>query len=281
MKTSTSPRATYVAAFLLGALVALLLLAPARAADPFFLDRIGVVRFTPIGSERLLRQAGVLDLEGNALWRPATEIARPANTPDYALNRPLITREAWSAYRALAPFALDAFEPQEGAVTIQVGTESFYAIGRNPDAVPADGRVINVSTRAVLPAGDEVVSGFVIEGRARAVLVRAIGPGLTRFGVANAATDTVVSIRRRGQTIYFNDNWSTQPEAHKLEAVTTHVGAFPLERGSRDAARVVLLPPGAYTVHVENATGGAAGAILLEIYSLPNDGFYEPDIPLN
>ncbi|HUR56465.1 MAG TPA: hypothetical protein VM029_02060 [Opitutaceae bacterium] len=39
MQLSRSPRATYVAAFLLGALIALLLLAPARGAEPTALSR--------------------------------------------------------------------------------------------------------------------------------------------------------------------------------------------------------------------------------------------------
>ena len=44
-------------------------------------------------------------------------------------------------------------------------------------------------------------------------------------------------------------------------------GAFPLDPGSEDAALIVTLPPGGYTVAV-SGTGGAAGNALLEIYDL-------------
>jgi len=46
-------------------------------------------------------------------------------------------------------------------------------------------------------------------------------------------------------------------------------GAFRIaDEDSRDAALVVSLPPGAYTVQVRSGNG-AAGAALLEVYELP------------
>lgn len=55
MNPTRSPKATYTAAFLLGALVALLLARPGRAAEPFQLDRVGIVRFTPAADGTLRR----------------------------------------------------------------------------------------------------------------------------------------------------------------------------------------------------------------------------------
>ena len=46
MNSSHSTRATYVAAFLLGSLFALIAARPARATEPLRLDRVGVVQFT-------------------------------------------------------------------------------------------------------------------------------------------------------------------------------------------------------------------------------------------
>ncbi len=45
MTSLRSHRATCVAAFILGALIALLAARPARSAEPFPLDRIGVEQF--------------------------------------------------------------------------------------------------------------------------------------------------------------------------------------------------------------------------------------------
>lgn len=53
--TSLRPsRATYIAAFILGALIALLLVRPGRSAEPYRLDRIGVVGFTHVGTGHLV-----------------------------------------------------------------------------------------------------------------------------------------------------------------------------------------------------------------------------------
>jgi hypothetical protein len=277
MTSQRSAKANYVAAFLLGALIALLLNWPARAADPFRLDRIGVVRLTAVGAEKLRTQQGVLLLSGEVNWRPGTEIARPANTPDWALDRPLITIEAFQAYHILGLYALQGFMLEEGAQTILIGDKAYKAIGRNPEPYMFDGALINLSTRATLAgAGDEVVAGFVIEQRARPVLIRAVGPGLAKFGVGNAVSDPFLSVKQNGQTVHFNDDWSTRPDAGLIAAATAHAGAFPLESGSHDAARVLVLEPGAYTVHATTAGPAiAGGSVLVEIYRLPDDAIYD------
>lgn len=277
MSSHRSAKRHYVAAFILGALIALLLSASARAADPFRLDRVGVVRFSPAGSDRLLTQQGVLLLTGEVNWRPAVEIARPPQTPDWALNRTLITVEAYAAYRILGLYALQGFELQEGAQNIFIGDQTYKAIGTNPEPYIFDGTLINLSTRATLAdAGDELVAGFVVEKRARPVLIRAVGPGLVKFGVAGAVADPFFSLKKGTQTVHSSDDWSNQSDARLVAAATAHVGAFPLDQGSRDAARVVLLEPGAYTVHVTTAGPGIRGGnVLVEIYSLPDDAIYE------
>jgi hypothetical protein len=43
------------------------------------------------------------------------------------------------------------------------------------------------------------------------------------------------------------------------------VGAFPLRSGSKDAALIVTLQPGAYTVQVTSVSG-ATGVALIEVY---------------
>jgi hypothetical protein len=276
---NSTHKSNFIAALLLVALVGLLAAHRAHAADLFRLDRIAIVRFTSAGTDRLSVQQGVLSLEGTSQWRPASQIARPAHTPDWALNRNLVTVEAWLAYYRLGSGALDGFILEEGAMTIRIGDQGYKAVAVDPEMVSyrTDGRLINISTRAVLAsAADELISGFVIEHRPRAVLIRVVGPGLAKFGVTNFAPDPFLSVKRNGQTLHYNDNWSTRSDAALIAAATAHGGAFPLENGSADAARVLILQPGAYTVHA--TTAGPAvrgGAVLLEIYSLPDDAIYE------
>lgn len=132
--------------------------------------------------------------------------------------------------------------------------------------------LLNVSVRGTAGRpGETLVAGFVIDAAARQVLVRGIGPGLQPFGVAGALADpAVVLYDSAGRVIAENDNWSAgnQAETALLADASAKVGAFPLAGGSRDAALLRTLPPGAYTVHV-NGAGGASGTALAEIYQVP------------
>lgn len=273
---SRSPWPTYFAALLLGALLGLLLIAPARAADSFRLDRVAVSRFTPVGANKLLRQTGVLHVNGQVQWKFSIEVARPDNAEDYELNRLLIAKTAWGAYYNLGTFALEGFELQEGAQTFYIGDDEFLSIAARPETAPFNGPVVNLSTRARLTSpGDEVSAGFVIEARSRVVLVRVVGPGLAQFGVDNPAPDVALTLKREGQTLHENDDWSSNPGSDLTERAAARVGAFPLAPGSRDAARVVVLPPGVYTLHAQiPGIGIANGTVLLEIYTVPNDFIY-------
>jgi hypothetical protein len=65
-----------------------------------------------------------------------------------------------------------------------------------------------------------------------------------------------------------NDDWGIGAGAATTAAVSGQVGAFPLPAGSKDAALVVTLPPGIYTV-VASGVGGATGTALVEVYEVP------------
>lgn len=65
-----------------------------------------------------------------------------------------------------------------------------------------------------------------------------------------------------------NDNWEADANANALQTSTGLVGAFTLAAGSADAATLVTLPPGSYTVHVTGA-GASSGTAMLEVWELP------------
>jgi hypothetical protein len=97
--------------------------------------------------------------------------------------------------------------------------------------------------------------------------VRVVGPSLASFGVVGTMVDPRLSIVPLGQNfeISENDDWSG---LSALQSAFDTVGAFGFsDTNSKDAAVVVRLPPGGYTVKVEGA-GGESGVVLVEAYDL-------------
>jgi hypothetical protein len=125
-------------------------------------------------------------------------------------------------------------------------------------------RLINVSVLKNIGSG--LTAGFVIGGTGtKTILVRAVGPGLAGFGVADFVADPSISLFNSASVkLGSNDNWDS-----KDAAIMSGVGAFALPAGSKDAAYVALsLTPGSYTVQVVGATP-AGGTALVEIYEVP------------
>jgi phosphodiesterase/alkaline phosphatase D-like protein len=132
--------------------------------------------------------------------------------------------------------------------------------------------IVNISTLARVSSGsDSLVSGFVISGSTnRSLLVRAIGPTLSAFGVTDALARPVLSVFQGERLVATNSAWSgvQRASASALTDAFDRAGAFRLvDEGSSDAALILSLPPGAYTVQVRSADG-TAGAALLEVYEL-------------
>ena len=131
---------------------------------------------------------------------------------------------------------------------------------------------MSVSVRGNAGLGHEtLIAGFNVEGTVKQVLVRGIGPRLAGFGVAGSLTDPRIALfDSGGRLVAENDNWSAfgGDDTAMLTATAAKVGAFPLPTGSRDAALLRVLPPGAYTVHV-SGVGNTSGITLVEVYQLP------------
>ena len=146
------------------------------------------------------------------------------------------------------------------------------AQGNVSDACPAnadfESRLINLSARTAVGTGENTpVTGFYFGGStAKTVLLRAIGPTLATLGVTGALSDSRVDVFQRGVAtpVASNDNWGG---GAALKSAFESVGAFSLPDASRDAALIVTLQPGAYTIQV-SGVGGAAGVALVEVYEL-------------
>lgn len=139
-------------------------------------------------------------------------------------------------------------------------------------------RLINVSV--LKNVGPLITVGFVIGGStSKNVLVRAVGPTLglpapQGFGVGGVISDPKMTLYNSSNTaIASNDDWGTPvgtgtATAAQLSAAFTATGAFALPSGSKDAALLVNLAPGNYTVQV-TASIGATGVGLVEVYEAP------------
>ncbi len=139
------------------------------------------------------------------------------------------------------------------------------------------GRTLNLSTRGLVRAGEELmIGGVVVRGPGpKRLLIRAVGPTLTSFGVAGALADTVLTLfNSAGAQIATNDDWNTRVNAPttgtaaEVSAASSAVGAFALANSTRDSALLLTLAEGAYTAQI-TGKGAASGVILLEIYEIP------------
>ncbi len=138
-------------------------------------------------------------------------------------------------------------------------------IDPNPDRA-----LVNISARGLIASPTApLFAGFVVGGqRSRTILLRAAGPSLAALGVTDAVALPVLQLFRGANLIASNDHWSLL-DASLMTAAFDRVGAFRFASvASRDAALLLPLEPGAYTVQASGA-GGGVGSVLLEVYEVP------------
>jgi hypothetical protein len=205
----------------------------------------------------------------------------------------VVENENWSGSDLSAAFArLGAFGLAPGSqdaavlVTLPAGAYSLevvpgggegVALAEVYDASDAPAletqQLVNLSTRAFVGTGEAALTaGFVVTGSTpKRVLVRGIGPALTAFGVPSVLGDPVLRVYEQSRVMAQNDDWQTPLQggatANELAAAATAAGAFPLVAGSRDAALLITLAPGAYTAVVSGAND-TTGAGLVEVYEV-------------
>lgn len=135
-----------------------------------------------------------------------------------------------------------------------------------PVSVPR-GRLINVSTRAHVGAGERVaIAGFVLQGSGtRRIVVRALGPSLAAFGLTGLLPNPRLRlVNAAGQEVAVNDNWR--------DGDPIGLGEFGLRpTDDNESAIVATLPAGAYTALVDDPAG-TQGNALVEVYDIAADG---------
>lgn len=132
-------------------------------------------------------------------------------------------------------------------------------------------RLVNISTRGQVQKDDAImIAGFVLRGtESKEVLLRAIGPALGSFGVDGTLTDPILELFQvsasQTEPMARNEAWEIGNDSELIQTISTRVGAFPLEAGSRDAVLYRVLEPGAYTAQV-SGPGVSTGVGLVEVY---------------
>jgi hypothetical protein len=111
--------------------------------------------------------------------------------------------------------------------------------------------------------GDRVgIGGFIVTGSVpKNVIVRAIGPSLTRYNIVDVLADPVLELHGPGTFVTItNNNWrDTQ------QGVIEATGLPPTN--DFESAIVANLAPGAYTAIVRG-NGNTSGVALVEVYDL-------------
>jgi uncharacterized protein YkwD len=124
----------------------------------------------------------------------------------------------------------------------------------------ANSKLANISTRAFVQSGDNVlIGGLIVVGPSAAdVIVRAIGPSLT---VPGAMADPTLELRdANGVLLASNDNWRTTQQTAII-----NTGVAPTR--DEESAIVTSFSPGSYTAIVRGANG-TTGVAVVEVYQL-------------
>lgn len=146
-------------------------------------------------------------------------------------------------------------------------------------------RLVNVSTRAAVQGGDNVlIGGVIVSGSSpKTYVIRGRGPSMAGapFFVPGILSDPYLQIFSGQTVIAENNDWQDAPDcrgfqcgaaadilATGLDPCQPNPGETSAPPGcGREAAVLVTLPPGAYTA-VLSGVNGASGIALVEIFEL-------------
>jgi hypothetical protein len=239
---------------------------------------IGGFIITGTGPKHLLLRAIGPSLTGsgvpNALADPVLELHGPGAfvtvTNDNWKDDPM--QEASIIASGIAPT-----NDLESAIDVIVSPGTYTAIvsGKNNAtgvgvvevydlSSTAPAKLANISTRAFVGSGNDVVIAGFILGRnsgSDRIAVRGIGPSLTDQGVPNALADPILELRNgNGVLLASNNDWHDSPvQASELIAA----GLSPTN--DLESAIATTLPPGTYTALLAGLNDGT-GVGLVEVY---------------
>jgi hypothetical protein len=133
-------------------------------------------------------------------------------------------------------------------------------------------KLVNLSTRAFVQTGDNVIiGGFIVQGtEVKRVIIRAIGPELTHYGIADVLANPRLELHNGSRAmIASNDDWQTtilggiitSDQVREIMATTL------APQDARESAIIAELPAGNYTAIVRGMNN-TIGVGLVEVYDL-------------
>ncbi|MFZ1221311.1 MAG: delta-60 repeat domain-containing protein, partial [Chthoniobacterales bacterium] len=242
-------------------------------------DNVGIGGFIVAGTEPkhvLIRAIGPSLAQfgvPNALADPVLELHGPDTFVTMTNNNWRDRQEAGILASGIPPTndlesAIDAtLDP--GAYTALVsgnGNTSGVALVEVYDLdQEVDSKLANISTRAFVGTGDDVViAGFILgdgNGDNHGIVVRGIGPSLTAFGVPNALANPMLELRdSNGTLLVANNDWQDDPAQ---AAELTAAGLAPTN--NLESGIAATLSPGPYTALLRGLNNGT-GVGLVEVY---------------
>jgi hypothetical protein len=197
-------------------------------------------------------------LFSNDDWNTSTQQAEIANS-GLAPSNDLESAIIWT---------LNPGQNYTAVVRGQSGTTGVGIVEAYDLDLSAASKLGNISTRGFVDVDDNVmIAGLIAgpgSGTSLKVLVRALGPTLSDFGVPGAlANPTLDLVNASGTVIRSNDNWRDDPiQRAQIEAA----GLAPSH--DEEAALVETVAPGAYTAIVRGSNR-TTGVGLVEAYDIP------------
>ena len=168
-----------------------------------------------------------------------------------------------------------AYEPAASVLARPATNIVVNTTRQDMAATPEAATLSNLSARSFVQTGDNVmIGGFIVQGPGtKRVIIRAIGPELSQYGVPAPMADPTLELHDgTGALIGRNDNWQTTI----IGGIITHDQVQDIQNSghapadARESAIIGDLSPGNYTAIVRgvNETTGIA---LVEVYDIGTD----------
>jgi hypothetical protein len=138
--------------------------------------------------------------------------------------------------------------------------------------VSSETTLSNISTRSLVQTGEKVmIGGFIVQGTGpKRVIIRAIGPELTQYGIADALDNPRLELHNgTGALIATNDNWQTTILGGIITSnqVSDIQNSGHAPTAASESAIIANLQAGNYTAIVRGV-GNTTGVALVEVYDL-------------
>jgi hypothetical protein len=150
------------------------------------------------------------------------------------------------------------------------GEEDIYYVRILPSAAVAQTNLGNISTRSLVQTDEHVmIGGFIVQGTGtKRVIIRAIGPELTQFGITDALANPRLELYNgTGALIGTNDDWQTTIVGGVITrnqvSDIQNSGLAPTE--ANESAIIADLQPGNYTA-ILRGVNDTTGVALVEVY---------------